>query len=140
MADCWGRCASLAISNASLVSAIASVFIAKSSLTQAKLAVEQGSLAVEHARMHWAQRKWFDLYFKADQAYNALDRSQVLYQGSNPAVQSEEQLRDYSQLMHLLRDTMTVVFPKNAATDALFASTQFSNPNDVLSKDRRRQG
>ena len=53
-------------------------------------------------------------------------------------MQSEEQQRDHSQLMHSVREahTMPVVFPKNVATDALFASTQFSNPNDAFSKER----
>jgi hypothetical protein len=79
------------------------------------------------------------LYFKADQAYNALDHYQRLYQSSNPAVQSEQQqLRDHNELMHLMRETgaMAMVFPKNAATHALFESTKFRQFNDALLKER----
>jgi hypothetical protein len=94
--------------------------------------------AVDHQRMGWAQQKWFDLYFKADQAYNALERYQTVYQGSNPAMHSTGQMQDYNQLMHIFREahTMAVVFPRNAATDALFANTKFSNFDDAMSKER----
>jgi hypothetical protein len=94
--------------------------------------------AVEQARLSWAQQKWFDLYFKADQAYNALEHYQTAYQGCNPAAPSAAQMNDHNQVMYLIREayTMAVVFPKNEAIDALFANTNFSNPVDALSKDR----
>ena len=95
---------------------------------------------VEHARMDWAQEKWFDLYLKAGRAYNGLEHYQALYQGGNSAVQSPEQVRDFNQLMRLFYEahTMALVFPKNAATEALFASTRFKNSNDVLSKEKTK--
>jgi hypothetical protein len=94
--------------------------------------------AVEHARMDWAQQKWFDLYFKADQAYNALEEYQALYQNCNPAICSAEQESDRNKLMDIFREacTMAAVFPKNSAIDALFQSVNFTNFNDALSKDK----
>jgi hypothetical protein len=94
--------------------------------------------SVERARIDWAKEKWFDLYFKADQAYNALDEYQALHQGCNPAVCSPEQERDHNKLMDMFREacTMAAVFPKNPATDALFKSVNFTSVNDALSKER----
>jgi hypothetical protein len=130
---------SLTVSVASLGIAIASTFIAKRSLTEAKLAREQGKGIAARAHDDWAQQKWFDLYFKVDQAYNALEQFQTKYLGCNPATLFPEQAKDYNQLMHIIREahTMADVFPKNAAIDALFASTTFSNFwGDVLPKER----
>ena len=95
---------------------------------------------VEHARMDWAQEKWFDLYLKAGRAYNGLEHYQALYQGGNGAVQSPEQLKEFNQLMRLFYEahTMALVFPKNAATEALFASTRFKNAADALSKEKTK--
>jgi hypothetical protein len=94
--------------------------------------------SVERARIDWARQKWFDLYFKADQAYNALDEYQALYQGCNPAICSPERETDHNELMDIFREacTMAAVFPKNPAIDALFKSVEFANANDALSKDR----
>jgi hypothetical protein len=130
---------SLTVSVASLITAIASTFIAKRSLTEAALAREQGKEIADRAHDDWAQQKWFDLYFKVDQAYNALEYFQTEYHGSNPAVQSKEQIKDYNQLMHVMREahTMALVFPKNPTIDALFASTVFSNFwADALQEER----
>ncbi len=95
---------------------------------------------VEHARMDWAQEKWFDLYLKAGRAYNGLEHYQAQYQGSSPLPQSPEQVRDLNQLMRLFYEahTMALVFPKNAATEALFLSTRFKNAADVLSKEKTK--
>jgi hypothetical protein len=130
---------SLVISGASLVTAIASTFIAKGCLTEAELARKQGQQTADRAHADWAQQKWFDLYFKVDQAYNALERFQTANHGCNTATLFPEQAKEYNQLMHIIREahTMAVVFPKNAAIDALFTSTKISNFwSDVLPKER----
>lgn len=130
---------SLTVSVASLGIAIASTYIAKRSLTEAKLAREDAKEIADRAHDDWAQQKWFDLYFKADQAYNALEQFQTENHGCNTVIQSEEQLAGYNQLMHIMREaqTMAVVFPENPAIDALFASTKFSGFwGNALLKDR----
>ena len=123
--------ASLLISCATLALAIWAVVIARSSLKQA----EQVS---ERDRRDWRQRKWFDLYFKADEAYNLLDHFQTLYGGAPPAVWTQDQVRDWNNLMFHIRTahSMAVVFPKNAAADELFECTKFKEPADTLSKER----
>jgi hypothetical protein len=131
--------ASLWVSIASLVIAIAATFIAWASLAESKLMTEQGKQTAARAHADWAQQKWFDLYFKADQAFNALEHFQTENQGCNTAALFPEQKEKYNQLIHIIREahTMAVVFPKSAAIDALFASTKFSNFwGDVLPKER----
>lgn len=130
---------------ASLAVSIASAFIAKSALVQAKLAVEEQrrsvqeqKLANEQAHADWAQRKWFDLYFKADQACNSLERFQATYEKANPATPSLEQMKDHNAIMYIFREviTMATVFPKNPVLDELFAAMDFKIPGSALSKDR----
>ena len=55
-----------------------------------------------------------------------------------PRVQSAGQMQDFNRLMHLFREvhTMALVFPKSEVTDALFASTQFNNIIEALSRDK----
>jgi hypothetical protein len=117
---------------------VIALFVSWWTLTLTRDSLEITKQAVEQGRINWAQQKWFDLYFKADQAYNALERYQSVYRGSNPAAPSAQQMQDHNQVMYLFREayTMAVVFPKNGATDGLFASTNFSNPAEALSKDR----
>lgn len=94
--------------------------------------------SVELARIDWAKQKWFDLYFKADQAYNALEEYQALYRGCNPGICTLEQQKDHNKLMDILREacTMAAVFPKNRAIDALFQCINFTSVIDALSKER----
>jgi hypothetical protein len=135
----WISITTLVFSAGSLLVSLSSALIAKSSLEQAKLAVEQERLSVEQARMDWAQRKWYDLYFKANQAYNSLEEFQMQYHQSNPAAPSTQQQIDFNELMLLFREThsMASVFPKNPQIDALFASTTFgSGIVGVLPKER----
>jgi hypothetical protein len=128
--------ASLIVSIASLLAAIAAVWIAKSSLAQARQVAER-------EQKEWKQRKWFDLYFKADEAYDALDHFRVKYPNSlSPDWGSAQWENDWNDLMRVMRtaNRMAVVFPKNAATDALFGSTgAFSDPTEALSRDRLQQ-
>lgn len=94
--------------------------------------------SIERSRIDWAKQKWFDLYFKADQAYNALDEYQALYKGCNPAICSPQQEKDHNELMDTFREacTMAAVFPKNEAIDALYNSVKFTGIVDALSKER----
>ena len=64
--------ASLAVAIASLIASVAAARVANSSLTQAR------QVAVRDER-EWKQRKWFDLYFKASEAYDFLEYFQQNY-------------------------------------------------------------
>ena len=94
--------------------------------------------SIERVRLDWAKQKSFDLYFKADHAYNALDEYQALYKDRNPAICSLEQEKDHNDLMDTFREacTMAAVFPKNPAIDALYNSVKFTSVIDALSKER----
>lgn len=127
---------SLIVSIASLLAGIAAVWIAKSSLSQARQVAER-------EQKEWKQRKWFDLYFKADEAYDALDYFRVKYPNSSLADWGSAQWeKDWNDLMRVMRtvNRMAVVFPKNVATDLLFTSTgAFSDPTEALSEGRLKQ-
>ena len=129
----WVAVASLIVAITALFVAIGANRIAKSSLSQAKQVADRD-------QRDWRQRKWFDLYFKTNQAYDFLERFQVLYENPPSGASGvEEARRDWNSLMFLIRElhTMAVVFPKNAAIDELFASTAvFKNREEALSKDR----
>lgn len=126
----------LIVSITSLLAGIAAVWIARSSLSQARQVAER-------EQKEWKQRKWFDLYLKADEAYDALDHFRVKYpNSSSPDWGSAQWENDWNDLMRVMRtaNRMAVVFPKNAATDALFASTgAFSDLVEALSEDRLKQ-
>lgn len=124
---------SLLVAVASLLVGIAATWIAGSSLSQARR-------VAEGEKRDWKQRKWFDLYLRADQAYDALDHFQTTY----PSTESEgwgspEWLERWNDLMRTMRSVnrMAVVFPQNPAVDTLFNATSgFTGADEALSKDR----
>jgi hypothetical protein len=60
------------IAGTALVVSVAAALIAKSSLVQAKQVADRD-------QQDWKQRKWFDLYFKAEEAYDTLERFRASY-------------------------------------------------------------
>lgn len=106
--------ASLAVGIVSFFVSVAATLIARSSLSQAKQVAER-------EQRDWKQRKWADMYLKADEVYDALDRFRVLYSSWD----KQELQREWSDLMRLIRGAhaMAVVFPQNAAVGALLSST-----------------
>ena len=124
---------SLAVAIASLIASVAAALIARSALSQAEQVAERD-------RRDWQQRKWFDLYFKATEAYDFLDYFQKTY-GSpgEPTWGTNGWQQDWNKLMFKIREahSMAVVFPKDAAIDALFdATAAFKNPEEAASPER----
>lgn len=124
---------SLAIAIAALLASAAATLIARSSLSQAKQVADRD-------QKDWKQRKWFDLYFKADEAYDALDRFQALYPStSSPGWNTAEMQRESHDLMRTMRAVhrVAVVFPQNPVIQSLFdATAAFENMDEATSKDR----
>jgi hypothetical protein len=124
---------SLAVAAASLLASVAAAFTAKSALSQARRVADRD-------QKDWKQRKWYDLYFKADEAYDALDRFQSSYPStSSPSWNTEEMLKESHDLMHTMRTVhrIALVFPQNQEVKALFdATTAFKNMEEATSKDR----
>ena len=118
---------SVVVASASLVISVASVLIAKSSLTQAKDVAERD-------RRDWRQRKWADMYLKANETYDLLDRFQVL-SGSWDTTEWE---REWSDLMRVIRTShaMAVVFPRNPAIDSFLSATAVFGTERTVSKER----
>ena len=123
----------LTIAVVSLMLSAAAVWIARSTLFHAMQVA-----AREHE--DWKQRKWYDLYFKADEAYDALDRFQVLYpSASSPDWNTEVMQRESHDLMRTMRTVHRIafVFPQNQVIQALFdATAAFKNMEEATSKDR----
>jgi len=124
---------SLIIAVTSLLVALAAAWIAKSSLSQANQVAQRD-------QKDWRQRKWFDLYFKADGTYDALDRFHVLYTStSTPSWGTKEWEAEWNDLMHILRrvHAMALVFPKNPVINELLSATAvFKDPEQAVSKER----
>jgi len=124
---------SLVVAVASLFASVAAIWIARSSLSQAKQVADRD-------QRDWKQRKWFDLYFKADEAYDALERFQALYTStSSPGWGEEEWEREWNDLMRVMRGVhrMALVFPKNSAIDELLACTAvFKDEEQAVSNER----
>ena len=124
---------SLAVAIASLIASVAAALIAKSSLSQAEQVAERD-------KRDWQQRKWFELYFKATEAYDFLDYFQKTYGSpAEPNWGTNEWQQDWNKLMFKIREahSMAVVFPKDAAIDALFDATAvFKNPEEAASPER----
>lgn len=124
---------SLAIATASLFASVAAALIAQSALSQAKRVADRD-------QKDWKQRKWYDLYFKADEAYDALDRFQSLYPSTaSPGWNMEVMLQESHDLMRTIRTVhrIALVFPQNQEVKALFdATAAFKNMEEATSKDR----
>jgi hypothetical protein len=123
----------LAVAVASLISAIAAAWIANSSLAQARQIAERDL-------RDWKQRKWFDLYFKASEAYDFLDFFQNTYPSETSQTWGTDGWKqDWNKLMFMIREvhSMAAAFPKAPELNDLFAATAvFKNPAEATSKDR----
>ncbi len=132
---------SLWIGAASFMVALASLFGAMAAYRVAKSALSQAILVAERDQRDWRQRKWFDLYFKTNEAYDALERFKVMYESSLSQAWNAQQAIDWNNVMELFREAgaMAVVFPKNDAIDKLFAAVKLTNPQEAISKGRLNQ-
>ena len=112
----WAAIANLVVALVALAVAIVALVVARKTLTEAE--------------EDWKQRKWFDLYAKADEAHSML----VSYRKIYPTSTQDESVparNAWNQLMFLFLQahTMAGVFPKNPAVDKLFEATSaFSYP------------
>jgi hypothetical protein len=86
---------------------------------------------LKDAEEYWKQQKWFDLYGKADQAYNDLDRYRETYKGVT-GIMTEQQATDWNNLMISIRNvhTMAMVFPVcEVITKLAEATDHFEHPS-----------
>jgi hypothetical protein len=131
------RAMTISFESVSAWAAIASVLVSAAAACVAWSSLSQAKRVADRDRRDWKQRKWFDLYFKANEAYDFLDRFQTQHKVIE--TQSETFINDWNDLMSLFREvhSMAVVFPKCTAIDELLSCTAvFKNPQEALSKDR----
>jgi len=117
---------SLVVAITSLLAAVAAAWIAQSSLSQAKQVADRD-------QRDWKQRKWVDIYLKADEVYDCLDRFRVL----SASWDTEEWEQEWNDLMRVIRGAhaMAVVFPKNPAIGEFLACTAVFKDEKNVSKD-----
>ncbi len=118
---------SLVVALVALVLSVATVLIARSSLSQAKQVAERD-------QRDWRQRKWADMYLKANETYDVLDRFRVLATSWS----TQEWEREWNELMRIIRGAhaMAVVFPKNPAIDSFLSSTAVFKNERTVSEER----
>ena len=93
-----------------------------------------GRKTLDNAEESWNQQKWFDLYAKADEAYDLFDWYCTVYSNS-PQPQTPAQASDWNKLMYLIKraHSMAMVFPQHSAIDKLVQATSaFNNPADAF--------
>lgn len=110
---------SIFIALTSLLVSIAATYFARGSFLQSKMIADRD-------RRDWKQRKWFDLYAKGDEVFDALTYFRTQYDGPTSASWGN---KDWSaDWNHLIREIKrlhrwAVVFPRTPPIDALIAAT-----------------
>lgn len=130
------------IARSSLGTAEASLRVAENTLQQGEEALRQAERVADRERRDWKQRKWFDLYFKANEIYDQLDHFQAKHSSKPASAWGAPELQnEFANLLLEVRrlHSMAAVFPKDPAVDALFKSTvAFHGLNEVFMHDRLR--
>ncbi len=115
--------------------AVTNVVVAVIALVVGCYAVVIARQTLHEAKEDWKQRKWFDLYSKADEAYDALDLYQGIY--GDDKIWTPQRTQDFNAMMSKMRQAraMAVVFPKNPATAELIDATAFAkNPGEAVTE------
>jgi hypothetical protein len=131
--------ASVVVSGAALIPAIVSALVANNARRDAQRIADKAS-------DEWAQQKWFDLYFKANAAYDAMDGLRDQFKFDRGKI-----LRTYpitglnypecaDDVIRLFREAqaMAMVFPKSEVIDNLCNATSgfVDDPREMLSELR----
>lgn len=117
------------------------------SLSQAKISTELAAQSLrateevaERELADWRQSKWFELYFRASEMCDTLERFQKMHKPDAKEYRYSEPIAsDYNDFIFLNRKclAMAAVFPKNDAVDKLAAaSAAFKNYEEVFSEER----
>jgi hypothetical protein len=94
----------------------------------------------DKAHDEWAQQKWFDLYFKANAAYDAMDELQGQFSLERDRIIGMNYPERTNDVIRLFREAqaMAMVFPKSEVIDNLCNATSgfVHEPSEMLSKQR----
>ena len=114
------------IAISAVIVAVVSFFVARKTL--------------KDAEEFWKQQKWFDLYAKADEAYDTLEMYRTNYSVHEPPGSNVRHATDWNDLIFLVRrvHAMAMVFPKHSAIDKLVEATEFDEPATVYDESRRK--
>jgi hypothetical protein len=138
--DTYVAISSLTVAGASLVVSIIATLFAKGSLNRANDSLRQAEKIASREEQDWRQRKWFDLYLKANEAYNALEKFQIQYGiGSLQSPDDGQWKQDFNNLIYIFRavHALAMVFPIDpVVTELCLATVDFQNVENVFSKKR----
>jgi hypothetical protein len=92
----------------------------------------------------WKQQKWFDLYAKADEAYDTVQLYRTNWEGYlnpnvvAPGIDIFRRGNDWNNLMFIIRrvHSMAMVFPRHHAINKLVAATEFNTPEDAFQDEQ----
>ena len=139
-ADTYIAISSLAVAAASLVLSVIATLFAKGSLNRAEDSLRRAEKIAIREQQDWRQRKWFDLYLKANEAYDALERFQIQYGAGPPQPPNDGQWKqDFNNLIYVFRavHALAMVFPVDpVVTELCLATADFQNVENVLAKKR----
>jgi hypothetical protein len=124
-----------------LLVAILALFVAVVSFVVAVVSLVIAQRTLKDSEESWKQQKWFDLYAKADEAYDTYERY-CTYKSLLPHPEAHlGHIEAWNDLMFLTRRvyTMAMVFPKHPAIDKLVEATNFRTPADALEEGRRKR-
>jgi hypothetical protein len=128
-----------------LLLSIASLVVALTSTVIANKARKDAKGIADRAHDEWAQQKWFDLYFSANSAYDALDKflADCNFQGNtlisirgggDYPTRSNEIIRMFREIL-----MMAAVFPKCPAIDTLCNAIAVKFGDDPFEMYSRRK-
>ena len=113
----WVTLASLVVA---VVVSVASLYLSRASLQIAKNSLKLSEEVAEREHRDWRQRKWFDLYFAAENFATLLERFQTIY---DRPLATKEFEKDANDVTFAARQMVAygAVFPRNPAVEGLFS-------------------
>lgn len=108
----------------------------------AKQSIDEAKRVADRDRSDWKQRRWFELYFEAEKAYDSLAQLQAQYADGPPLHHTDEWNKYASEvnaltLMMRRVHSLAAVFPVMPEVTTLFLNSVFPNENDYLSEARK---
>ena len=135
----WVAISSLLISIGSMIAAFAAARFAKNAISQAKLdanrSLEQAKRIAERDHDDWAQRHWFELYIKADEACEAVEMFQVDYASTSSSHwETAERKQRHNSLNVTVRAAIrrAGVFPQHTAITGFLKALEFGHENKLV--------
>jgi hypothetical protein len=128
---------------ASLFVSIVATYIAKTSLNRSEESIRQAERVADRDQKDWRQRKWFELYLKANEAYDTLEKFQIEYGATPQSPDNAKKYKsDFNNLMYVFRavHALAMVFPIDpVVTELCLATADFEEVENIFSTERLKR-